>query len=281
MRRFKYSRLLYRVETNPERLRRLNSARLQPTEHTLHSTLHGPSDLIMKNNYPTEFTDWNQVSNIVQTEYNQTPILPIDVLNTKTGDGTRTRVSWRVPPTQPNRTHLDLKAKGIRGECREKRVYDPILPNYKRLNLQNTGFHDFKWERKTELHANDNWRIVHAIACQLDLTDYQKIRVQIFMSHIKVNKTGHSTEEIAFAACMVVCWEDGRKSTPRHRPIDIEFSKLIKEQRYHKPLKLLEKVMDRLDELLLPPESRRKHPPQPTNPHSLPSGRSVSLYAAE
>lgn len=95
-----------------------------------------------------------------------------------------TRTTSESPPTVPNRTIIGLKL----GENEARKIppaslasnkhYEPIYPNYQRLQRLNNGMRTLLWERKENLHPDDDWRLAHALMCQLDMTEYQKRRFQ-------------------------------------------------------------------------------------------------------
>lgn len=185
-----------------------------------------------------------------------------------------TRTSWENPPTAQNRTYLGLSRKDtedVPGYVGNRRHYDRVLPNYDRLELLNRGFWNGKWEKKERLHPNDDWRLAHALMCQLELTDFQKRRFHYLFWKLDRQDLGLATEKVVFGVCMLVCWEDGRRASPRQKPWDVEFARLAEQQGYRKPLSLLEKVKRELKSWVKDENKRRLPPKPPTNPFLPPA----------
>lgn len=190
---------------------------------------------------------------------------PSAVADTSSIGPTHIRTSWEVPPTARNRTYISLRTdetEEIPAYTGDKNHYDLVRPNYKRLELVNRGFWNGKWERKENLHPDDDWRLAHAIMCQLEMTGYQKRRFHHLFWKLDRGEIGLSTEKVTFGVCMVVCWEDGRKASPAQKPWDSEFRRFATEQGYQKPHSLFGKMESKLRPWLKDRNERRK-PPKP------------------
>lgn len=229
-------------------------------------------------------------NNNLQTEQPSTP-------NTSTrrqpyaeldeSDGTqKAQISWENPPTVQNRTYLKLDDEAQRNRKMPSRSlahkdhYDLVYPNYKRLELLNRGLWNWEWERKERLHPTDDWRLAHALMCQLEMTNYQKCRFHSLFWKLDRQQLGLPTGKVAFGICMLVCWEDGRKASPRQKPWDSEFERVAAQQGYRKPLSVFEKVKRELKERVKDKKRRRTHPNPPIRPFTLSSGRMVGPIAA-
>ena len=178
----------------------------------------------------------------------------------------------------PNRTYLSVERQDITRRkipfnrlSPNKQIYHPIYPNYRRLELVNQGLWEWKSEKKEILHPRDYWRIAHAITNQLEMTDYQKRRFHYLFWKISPQQRqqfGLSVEKLIFGICMLVCWEDGRKASPRQKPWDPEFERLATRLGIFKPLSLLEKAKRLVKPWLTSEEQRRSPPKLPRNPFS-------------
>lgn len=175
------------------------------------------------------------------------------------------RTLWEHPPTTPHRTYLSMNTderESILSECLAHRdYYDPVYPNYRRLELLNRGLWNGKWEQKDRLHADDYWRFAHAIMCHLEMTDYQKQRFHYLfwkLTPTTRQRLGLPIEEVIFSVCMVVCWEDGRRASPRQRPWDPEFDQFATAHNVRKPLSTFEKVKRKLRPWLKDEAHRRR-----------------------
>lgn len=183
-----------------------------------------------------------------------------------------TRTSSDTPPTALNRTIIGLKlSKKERSQIpfpclAPKEHYDPVYPNYQRLQRWNNGMRDWKWENKEYLHPDDDWRLAHALMCQLDMTEYQKQRFHYLFWKLDRQLLGLATEKVVFGVCMLVCWEDGRRASPRYKEWDAEFARVADQQGYRKPLSWLEKVKRELKPWVKSKDSRRTPPKPPTMP---------------
>ncbi|MFC5970791.1 hypothetical protein ACFPYI_05535 [Halomarina salina] len=181
-------------------------------------------------------------------------------------------IMWEVCPLVPNQTYLSMKSHEIRERniptrclSPDIRRKDPVHTNYRRLELVNRDLWNWEWEKKEVVHPMDYWRIAHAIMNQLEMTDYQKQRFHYLFWKItpqERQRFGGSVEKLIFGVCMLVCWEDGRRTSPRQRPWDTEFKRLALDLGIRKPLSVLEKTK-RLIAPWLKDEQQRRFPPKP------------------
>ena len=233
---------------------------------------------------PEEWISWISYE-LEQEEANSKPVDPPSEISTiitsqahphtSYDEASSIQMSWENSPLQPNQTYLDLSSKEnkIPSKCLAHRShYDLIYPNYRRLELVNRDMWRWKEENKKRLHSDDYWRFAHAIMCQLEMTNYQKERFyHLFWSLTPQDRQrmGRSVEELIFGVCMLVCWEDGRKASPRQKPWDAEFERLAAELGYRKSLSLLEKAKRQLKPWLKGECQRRSPLKSPTDPYSL------------
>lgn len=228
---------------------------------------------------PRQWSSWDtlkseKASGSVEQRVNRTWIPPTDapgaVADTSGAGPSYTCRYWESPPTSLNATYLDLSPQvtenipGYTGSIDS--VYDSLLPNYKRLELLNRGFWNGTWENKEALHTDDNWRVADAIMCQLEMTDYQKERFHYLFWKLDRGKLGLSTEQVAFAVCMLVCREDGRKSSPRYKDWDTEFDRFVREQGYQNHFRYFERIGRILRKWLKGKDQRRIPPKPPSHP---------------
>ena len=203
---------------------------------------------------------------------------PGAVADTSDAGPSYTRTTSESPPTAPNRTIIGLKLskkerRQIPSAClAPKEHYDPVYPNYQRLQRLNNGMRTLKWERKENLHPDDDWRLAHALMCQLDMTEYQKQRFHFLFWKLERGLLGLATEKVACGVCMLVCWEDGRRASPRYKEWDAEFARVAEQQGYRKPLSWLEKVKRELKPWVKSKNIRRSPPKPPTAPF-MPTAR--------
>lgn len=109
------------------------------------------------------------------------------------------------------------------------------LPKWQRLSLLNEGMWNGPREENTEaLRNQDNLHIYDAIACQLELTDYQKERGRSVYEELPLHKLGRPVEQYGFAVCILVANEDAEgsrywpsKDKPDNDPLFREFGERL------------------------------------------------------
>jgi hypothetical protein len=207
------------------------------------------------------FTDWHNYSGeSTQSTPIKNKFLPlseIDGGDSLEGGSNLAKFLWEVPPTTENHTYLGLspeerRKRKIRPESYMPVKYShPIYPNYRRLELTNRNKWNGKWEDKSVLHPDDDWRLSDAIMCQLDMTNSQKAQTFSVLSSLDRGELGRSTRKAVFCVAMVVCWLDGRRTSPRQKPWDPEFARMARTCGVFKPLREFEKfkhvLRDRVD----------------------------------
>jgi len=170
-------------------------------------------------NYFVDYNQRQQTESSTSICNSRLPVVPQCDLNETT--------SWKDAPCTPNRTFIQVKfRKDEKHNIPPRSLYhkdhrDKIYPNYRRMNLNNSGFWDaYGDERKSLLHSMDDWYRCHALCCNLDLTEYQKKQVQFIRSMKLITSKGVSVDKVSYAICAFVCWQDGRRTHPSHKDKD-------------------------------------------------------------
>lgn len=217
------------------------------------------------------FTDWKNRSQETPAHRNRVHQSVIQKPDTEDV------LSWMDCPLAPNRTFPEIdqqkpevKARSLpKQTIAHKNYRDKVFPNYRRMNMLNTGYWEFEsghWnEVKSKLHPVDDWYRCTAICGHLDLKDYQRQEVVSWLHSIKVNETGFSLDEVVYVLCSLVCWKDGRRTYPHHRNRDSVFESVLQS------LGLLRKRVNRLFERMRGRfkervEDRRPSPKPPRDP---------------
>lgn len=99
---------------------------------------------------------------------------------------------------------------------------------WKRLAGYNSGLYNGYWEEAEETRRIENLAIFDAISGQLELTPFQKRVGRMHFEELNIREIGYGAALTAFAVCMIVAAEDGRRYSPRAKPenTDSEFVRI-------------------------------------------------------
>lgn len=185
-------------------------------------------------------------------------------------DGT---IMWGRTTLQPNRTFIDLDRN--KKDVAELNIpyrttapawyRDPVLPNYKRLNLYNDGTWNGKFEDNVLANEQEKWHARQAVGTQIGLTNRQLQRLHGYGIQKATRVQGLRCEIVYICLCGIVCYEDGARTHPNHQPRDQRFEAVrnstgVTDKEYRR---WFGKLCSRLNIKL---KQRRKPPAAPTEP---------------